>query len=116
MRKYAILKEPAEHSGDDRVYKIMLYETAEGLYLFEYFSPDAVICSADLLYDTEQEIHEDWDHLIDENGWQDIGDPLPGCQQDAFIPLRVKGRNTGKPEWGVYETLRDGVWVDYIPE
>ena len=53
------------------------------------------------------------DDLIDENGWIEIEDPLPDCQHDAFIPLRVKGRSTGKPEWGKIETLKDGEWVEY---
>ena len=51
--------------------------------------------------------------LIDESGWTEIGDPLPGCQHDAFIPLRVKRGADGKPKWGEYEKLRDGEWVRY---
>ena len=78
MRKYAWLKEPLQ-SGDNIVYKIMLYETEEGFYLYTY-------------------------------------DPLPFCQHDAFIPVRVKGRNVGKPEWGKFEVLQDGEWIEYNPE
>ena len=44
---------------------------------------------------------------------REIGDPLPCCQQDAPFPLRVKGRDVGKPEWDRWETLRDGSWVAY---
>ena len=113
MRKYAYLKEPLKLHEGDCVYKIMICETEEGFYLFEYFSPDAVMCSSDLLYTSLDDLYEDWNSLIDEKGWQEIDDPLPGCQQDAFIPLRVKGRDTGKPEWGRYETLRDGEWTEY---
>lgn len=29
------------------------------------------------------------------------------------IPIRVKGRNEGKPLWGQFETLVDGKWVEY---
>ena len=53
--------------------------------------------------------------MIDEKGWIEMEDPLPDCQHDAFVPLRVKGRDIGKPEWGKYETLKDGKWVDFIP-
>ena len=116
MRKYAYLKKPLKLNENDSVFKIMLYEAKEGIYLFEYFSPDAVLCSADLLYVKAEDLSEDWDGLIDERGWIDIGEPLPDCQHDAFIPLRVKGRNTGKPEWGRFETLKDGVWVEYVPD
>ena len=113
MRKYAYLKEPLKRSERDSVYKIMLYEAEEGFYLFEYSSPDAVRCSADRLYGSLEDLYGDWNKLLDEKGWTDIEDPLPYCQHDAFIPLRVKGRDTGKPEWGKLETLKDGEWVDY---
>ena len=113
MRNYAFLKEPLARSEGDPVVKIMLYEAEEGIYLFEYSRPDAQHCTGDLCYGSLEELHEDWDSLIDGNGWTDIDDPLPGCQHDAFIPLRVKGRDKGAPEWGKYETLKDGKWVDY---
>ena len=112
MRKYAYLKEPLERDGGRSVRKVMLYETGGGVYLFEYDSPDAVISSSDRFYDRPEDLHEEWDGLIGERGWIGIGDPLPDCQHDAFIPLRVKGRDTGRPEWGKWETLRDGEWVD----
>ncbi len=112
MRKYACLKEPlARECG--AVYKIMMYRAPEGFYLFEYDSPDAVVCANDRLYDSEEELYEDWNGLIDENGWIAIDDPLLGCQHDAFLPLRVKGRDRGKPEWGKYEVFRGGKWLDY---
>ena len=114
MRRYAYLKEPLNRAGGNRVCRIMLCEAEEGIYLFEYCSPDAVQCSADRLYGSLQDLYEDWNSLIDDKGWIELDDPLPGCQQDAFIPIRVKGRDTGKPEWGKYETLQDGKWVEYI--
>ncbi len=115
MRKYAYLKEPLDRA-EGRVCKIMLYEAEEGTYLFEYPSPEAVLCSADLLYASPEELYEDWNGLIDGRGWIALEDPLPGCQHDAFLPLRVKGRDAGKPEWGRYELLRDGEWIPYRPE
>ena len=115
MRKYAFLKEPLQCDGNHRVFKIMLYETGEGFYLFEYTSPDAVQCSNDRLYDSLEDLYGDWNGLIDERGWIEMEDPLPDCQHDTFIPVRVKGRDTGKPEWGKFETLKDGRWVEYKP-
>ena len=115
MRKYAYLKEPLKSSGNNIIFKIMLYETGEGFYLFEYYSLDAVQCSSDRLYDSLEDLYLDWNDLIDERGWIEIDDPLPGCQHDTFIPVRVKGRDIGKPEWGKYETLKDGKWVEYKP-
>ncbi|MBR5932169.1 MAG: hypothetical protein IKZ95_09130 [Lachnospiraceae bacterium] len=113
MRKYAYLKEPLKYDNGDSIYKIMLYETKEGIYLFEYCSPDAVQCSADRLYDSSENLYEDWNELIDEKGWIQIDDPLPDCQHDAFLPIRVKGRDTGNPEWGKFEMLKDGKWIEY---
>ena len=60
MRKYAYLKEPLKSSENNSVFKIMLYETGEGFYLFEYCSPDAVQCSSDRLYDSVEELYGDW--------------------------------------------------------
>ncbi|MBQ1530928.1 MAG: hypothetical protein IIZ57_02185 [Solobacterium sp.] len=116
MRKYAYLKEPRKYDTDTCVYKIMLYETEEGVYLYEYSSPDAVMCSSDRFYETLDDLYDDWNDLIDEHGWIVIDDPLPFCQHDAFLPIRVKGRDTGDPEWGRYEILKDGNWAAYIPE
>ena len=113
MRKYAFLKEPLKRDDKVCIFKIMLYEAGEGFYLFEYSSPDAVQCSSDRFYDSLEDLYEDWNDLIDEKGWIGIEDPLPDCQHDAFLPIRVKGRDTGRPEWGKFEILKDKTWVDY---
>ena len=113
MRKYARLREPLKTSENTFIYKIMLFEAEDGIYLFEYSDPDAVQCSSDRCYDSLENLYADWNELIDDNGWIELDDPLPGCQHDAFIPLRVKGRDTGNPEWGSYETLKDGRWIPY---
>ena len=115
MRKYAYLKEPFRQNNGKVVYKIMLCESKEGFYLFEYDSLDAVQSMADLCYDSLEDLYDNWNERIDEKGWIEMEDPLPDCQQDAFIPLRVKGRDIGKPEWEKFETLKDGKWVPYIP-
>lgn len=115
MRKYAYLREPVRYDDGDQTFKVMLCEAKEGFYLFEYRSLDAIQCARDRCYDSLEDLYDDWNDRIDERGWIGIGDPLPGCQHDAFIPLRVRGRDAGNPEWGVYETLRDGRWVVYKP-
>ena len=113
MRKYARLRKPYKTADNKDIFKVMMYEAEEGSYLFMYSSPDAVLSVSDLCYDSSEDLFEDWDDLIDENGWIDMEDPMPYCQHDAFIPLRVKGRDTGKPEWGRFETLQDGRWIEY---
>lgn len=116
MRKYAILKEPIPCNKKDFIYKIMLYQTKKDVYLFKYCSMDAVQCSYDAWYPDVESVYEDWNDEIDERGWIDIEDPLPDCQHDAFLPIRVKGREIGRPQWGQLAILKDGQWVDYRPE
>ena len=77
---------------------------------------DPQYCIETRSYDSIEELYEDWNDLIDDRGWIEIEDPLPFCQHDAFVPVRVKGRDTGKPEWGKYEILMDGGWFEYKPE
>ncbi len=115
MRKYAYLKEPLKRNERDILYKVMLCEAEEGWYLFGYSRPDALLSCCDLCYDSPEELYEDWNGQIDERGWMELDDPLPDCQQDAFLPIRVKGRNIGKPEWGKFEILRNGEWTAYTP-
>ena len=113
MRKYAWIKDTNKTVNNINVRKIMLYKADEGFYLFMYSGADDVRSAADLCYATLDEPYDDWNCLIDERGWIEIDDPLPYCQHDAFIPLRVKGRVSGDPEWGKFETLIDGEWVEY---
>ena len=116
MRKYAYLKKPLRCNKKDYIYKIMLYQTEpEEIYLFEYCSLDAVQCSFDLYYTDLNDLYDEWNDRIDERGWIDLDDPLPYCQHDAFLPIRVKGRNTGKPEWDKLEILKDECWISYKP-
>lgn len=114
MRQYAFLKEPLRSNGSE-IWKIMLYEAEEGVCLFEYDSPDAEQCSSDRLYESLAELYADWNDLLDERGWMPLEDPLPDCQHDAFLPIRVKGRDAGTPEWGHFEVLQNGNWVEYKP-
>ena len=113
MRKYAVLTSPIDHEGKN-IYKIMLHQTkVDGVYVFLYDTPNAQFCTIDEWYATIEEAVANWEPLIDGNGWIFIDDPLPDCQEDAFLPLRIKGRDVGAPQWGKYELLtRDG-WVDY---
>ena len=116
LRRYAYLKSPIQCNEKDFIYKIMLYKIKENeIFLFKYCSKDAVIGSFDDYYNDLNDLYNDWNDEIDEKGWIDIEDPLPYCQHDAFLPIRVKGRDTGKPQWGKLEILKDGKWVDYEP-
>lgn len=57
---------------------------------------------------------ENWESEIDSEGWHVMGETLPNCQDDCIEPIRVKGRAENNPQWGKYEILKDGVWIDYV--
>ena len=111
MRKWAYLEKPYEYMGQE-IFKVMVYETAkEGVYVFLYDSPEAQICVADEWYESVSAATGKWDNYV--KHWNVIGDPLLNCQDDCILPIRIKGRNVGKPEWGAYEVLVDGNWIEY---
>lgn len=87
MRKYAFLKEPIKCNKQDYIYKIMLHQTNDGVYLYQYCSIDAIVCSFDAYYLNVEDVYEDWNDEIDERGWIAIDDPLPDCQHDAFLSI-----------------------------
>ena len=65
-----------------------------------------------LFYEDLESTLEEWEDQIDAEGWHEIPDPLPDCQHDCILPVRVKGRDKGAPEWGQYEILKNGVWEE----
>ena len=114
MRMYGFLKTPYPANRQDTVYKVMIHETRrEGVFAYLYTSPEALFCSFDSHYSTLEDALEDWDGEVE--GWTEPGDPLPGCQHDCPLPIRVKGRDRGAPQWGQYEILENGEWKDFTP-
>lgn len=114
MRMYGFLKTPYPANRRDTVYKVMIHETRrEGVFAYLYTSPEALFCSFDCHYSTLEDALGDWDGEVE--GWTELGDPLPGCQHDCPLPVRVKGRDRGAPQWGQYEIFEDGEWKDFTP-
>ena len=113
MRKWARLKHPLEY-GDQHIYKVMVYETqANGTFVFLYNSIESQICVEDEWYETVTDAMDVWAELTAGESWTVVDDPLPGCQADCVLPIRIKGRNNGKPEWGKYEILVGETWSEY---
>jgi len=116
MRIYGYLKEPYPCGNGRMVYKVMLHEIpGEGTYTYYYTDRDAVFSSYDSYSEDWDAAAEEFAGALDERGWMEIGDPLPFCQHDSILPIRVKGREAGRPQWGAFEILSDGKWVDYQP-
>ena len=113
MRKWAYLSSPYKYD-DEQICKIMIYQTEnEGTYVFLYNSMQSQMCVADEWYESPAEAISQWEGFIKDGHWTIIEDPMPNCQNDCILPIRVKGRDIGKPEWGKYEVFVDGVWIDY---
>ena len=111
MRKIAFLSNQSE----ENIKKIMLHESSEGTYLFGFDTVFDTSCIFDLwfenLSDAEQVCEEDYG--IGREDWILISDLREFCQQDLIMPIRIKGRESGKPQWGKCEILQNGKWVDY---
>ena len=112
MRMLGRLKTPSAGPGA-AFHKVMLHETAEGVYAYLYTSPEALFCACDLCYSSLSDALEEWDSAV--TGWTELEDPLPHCQHDCPLPVRVKGREKGAPQWGRYEILENGEWKDFTP-
>jgi len=116
MRKYIVLEKAVTMgSCDNLIRRIIIYETEkEGVYIFLSSSEDDIGCDADYWFEDVKsaEIYCK-DYGIQQNDWIEAEDPLPNCQDDFIRPVRIKGRNIGNPQFGEYEILNDGVWVDF---
>ena len=105
MRMYGFLKNPSAANQQELVYKVMLHETRrQGTFAYLYTSPEALFCSYDYHYSSLEDALEDWEGDVER--WVELGDPLP---------VRIKGRDQGAPQWGRYEILENGEWKDFTP-
>ena len=52
-----------------------------------YYSEYGALFLRDRSYADLETAHEDWDELIDENGWIRIPDPEPHAKRDDEIPV-----------------------------
>lgn len=108
MRKIAKTKHQSE------IKQVILYQCTEGVYLFPCTALDDGFANGDEWYDSlesaEEACHSEYGILSED--WQSIPDPLEYCQHDWIDPVRVVGRDRGKPQWGRLEKLLDGGWKE----
>lgn len=72
MRKYAYLKQPIRfnENNDDFVHKIMIEQTDNHeVCLYYYKSNDATQYSFSEVFENIEDIFQEWNEYIDENGW-----------------------------------------------
>ena len=100
-----------QHQPD--VKRLMIHECDAGVHLFLFDIDEDGACCADLWFECLDDALEAAAerYAISPEQWQEIPDPLEGCQQDWIAPARISGRESGKPEWGKFEVFRDGGWV-----
>lgn len=111
MRKIAFVTSPDK----ENIKKVMIYESNNGIYLFGY----------DTVFDYSSLFDEWYENLesaemccmeeynVKSEDWILISDPQEFCQHDLIMPIRVKGRERGMPQWGNYEIFSNGKWTDY---
>ena len=118
MRKYAILREPLPMNDyGDFLVKIMIHTIKnQGVYVYLYTAVDEYGqgCADYWFEDLEDAEEYALSCGVKPGDWVLIDDPLPDCQHDTIHPIRVKGRNIGKPIWGEFEIFNGTEWVDFV--
>ena len=94
--------------------QILLYDNGEEVYMFPFTSLDDGTAEGDFWFEEAFESCKD-DYGIEESDWSEIPDPLEYCQHDWIQPVRILGRITGNPEYGRWERLVDGEWIEFSP-
>ena len=108
MRKIAFI-----FPDDTRIKKLMIHKGKKGpVYLFGYDTVYESGCVFDSCFTTIEDAEETCseDYNLKPEDWIMISDLHNFCQQDYIMPVRVKGRETGSPQWGSLEVLSDGKW------
>lgn len=92
----------------------MIYETDQGTYLFLYDSNDDVSAIADEWYESfiEAQEHCEIKYKVSEDNWIIIDEPKEQCLHDQIAPTRIVGIDQEKPEWGRFERLINGEWIE----
>ena len=94
--------------------RLMIYDSGESVYLFGYKTIEDSSADWDEWYETIHDAIESCyqEYNVKETDWKKIEDPLENCQHDWIKPVRIKGRDIGKPEWGNLQKLEAGKWID----
>lgn len=109
MRKIALVK-----NNHPEIKRVILYKDEHGIYLFGYDKIEDSSSLWDEWYKTIEDIYSvcEKEYGIQIQDWQDIEAPCEYCQHDWIAPVRIKGRNVGKPEWEKLEKLVNGTWIE----
>ena len=94
----------------------MIHDCEDEVYLFKYDIIDDGSSLDDYWFENLEAVFESCkeNYGVDPSGWEQIPDQLERCQQDWIEPVSVVGRITGNPQWGRFEKLVDGKWIEII--
>lgn len=113
MRQIAQVPQPTT-----QVVRLMIHDCDAGVYLFGFDTLEDSGTLWDSWFESvaDAEFVAQQEYGVVPGSWQRIPNPLEHCQQDRIAPVRVKGRETGQPQWGHLEKLVNNEWVDFHPE
>lgn len=113
MRKVANITAPV-----DDIVRLMIYDCEDGTYLFGYKKLEDCGGEWDQMYSSVEMCIDSCEsnYGVKAEDWFNISDPEPYCQHDWINPVRVKGREIGKPQFGTLERLINGRWVEFNPK
>lgn len=111
MRKIVNLIEPK-----NGIVRLTIHNIENGTYLFGYRKLEDCSSEFDEWYESEIEALESCENEygIKISDWNEIPNPEENCQQDWINPVRVKSRQNGVPEFGIFEKKIDGNWIDFL--
>lgn len=109
MRKVIKLIKPV-----DGIVRLMIYNNEFGSYLFGYKDLEDSSSVFDIWFESEIDALENCEskYGLRRQDWDEIKNPENGCQHDWINPVRIKGSQNGKPEFGSFEKLINGEWVE----
>lgn len=111
------MRKVAEVRTEGDIRRVILHETAAGVYLFPCAGREDGSSTGDFWFPNVEQAETACraEYGIEAGDWVEIPDPLPGCLQDWIAPVRFKQYDSGHPQWEVIERLEDGQWRELAP-
>lgn len=102
----------------NEVRRVMLMSVQGGTYLFCYNTLEDGPSSSDEWFESvalaEKECEDRYG--IQSEHWEELPEPMPGCQHDWVANVRVKRLEEEEKRWGRFEILENGVWTDLMED
>lgn len=82
----------------DKAVRVMVHNSAEGIYLFAFSSHEDSDCDSDNWYEDLDEAFQfcEGHYSITRDDWKEIPDPREGCLQDWIAPMKIEIKKEDK--------------------